>query len=267
MPPLITPAALARTYNHPSKDPWDAVELYREAMTYSDDWGAQRVASAINSDESNEFEGISRGEVRAWVDGDSKPDAARAVDVARELGWDADEWTDTVRALATLVIGLYAFGSITERNYSASWSPGHPESEAVVETALDTVGVGYRHVERDDPGQADEIKPQQHATRLGRALVVAGAPRGGKNADSVHALPEWVAEAPVIVKIDLAVLLVRDRAIRYPDKATARIQSDRGARYFEDVAALIREVTGESVTASDSGVTISADAVRELGLD
>lgn len=118
MPPLLTPIALAQKYNHPSKDLWTAVKLYREAVKNPENWGSQRVASAINSSQSNEFKGISRTEVQAWVDGDSKPDAARAVDMARDLGWTADEWTDTVRAVAQLVIGVYAFGSVVERNYS-----------------------------------------------------------------------------------------------------------------------------------------------------
>ncbi len=266
MPPLVTPKALARTYDHPSKDPWEAVELYREASAKPNNWGAQHVASAINSDRANEFEGISRGEVRAWVDDDSKPDAARAVDVAREFGWDADGWNDTVRALAKLVVGIYAFGSVTERDYVPSWSPDGDESKATIETALTWVGVGYQQVQRDDPGQADEIKPARHATRLGRALVVAGAPVGDKNADSVQELPDWIHDAPRVVQMDLVLLFVQGRATDYPEKATRRVQADRGRRYFEDWARVIEAVTGQPATASDLSVTISADAVRELGL-
>ncbi|NHX37056.1 MULTISPECIES: hypothetical protein [Halolamina] len=264
--PLVDSEALARTYKHRSKDPWDAVRLYREAAEKPADWGSQRVASAINGDQGNEFEGISRGEVRAWVDHGSKPDAARAVDVARELGWDADVWTVPVRALAKLVIGGYAFGAINGRNYVPSWSPDDSESEGDIETALTRVGVGSQHVERESDRQGDEIRPGRHGTRLGRALVVAGAPVGDKNAGSVRGLPDWVDAAPMVVRMDLAVLLVRGRAIEYPAKATRRIQSDRGSRYFADVAALIEDVSGKVATASGSGVTVSADAVRELGL-
>lgn len=263
--PLVDLKALARTYNHPSKDAWTAVQLYREATKRPDDWGSQRVASAINSS-NNEFDGIARSEIRAWVDGDGMPDAARAVETARDLGWDADGWTDTTEALATLVIGVYTFGSIIERNYAASWSPDDEVSEQVIEQALETVGVGFQHVDRDDPGQGDEIRPAEHATRLGRALVVAGAPTGDKNADSVTGLPGWVDDAPIVVKLDLALLFVRGRATSYPGKATRRVQADRARSYFEDVARLIEDVTGETATASDLSVTISADAVRELGL-
>ncbi len=266
MSPLIDVEALARTYNHPSKDPWEAVGLYREAMKKPDDWGAQRVASAINSDRANEFEGISRSEVRAWVDDDSKPDAAHAVDVARELGWAGKGWTETVCAIAKLVIGIYAFGSIIEENYAPSWSPDNDQSQAAIETALTWAGVGYQHVERDGPKRGDEIRPGQHGTKLGRALVVAGAPVGDKNADSVRGLPEWVHKAPRVVQMELVLLFVRGRATELPEKVTRQVQADRGRRYYEDWARLVENVTGESAITSDLTLTIPASAVRELGL-
>jgi hypothetical protein len=263
---LVDPKALAQTYDHSSKEAWTAVQLYREAAKKPDDWGSTRVASAINSDRSNEFEGISRSEVRAWVDDGGMPDAAHAVEVARNLGWDAEEWTETTKALAKLVIGVYAFGGIAEADYRPSWSPSDEESAAEIETALTSVGVGYQHVERDDKSQGDEIRPAEHLSRLGRALVVAGAPMGDKNADSVHGLPEWINGASMVLRIDLAVLLVRGRGVKHDEKATVTIQTDRGPRYFEDVARLVEDVTGERATTSSHGVTISADAVRELGL-
>jgi len=264
--PLVDADVLVQTYNHPSKDPCTAVELYREAAKKPKNWGSQRVASAINADQSNEFEGISRSEVRSWVDGDSKPDAARAVDEARDLGWTADEWTDTVRALAKLVIGVYAFGSINKRDYSPSWSPDNDANEGAIKDALDRVGVDSQHVKRDHEGHGDEIKPAHHGTQLGRALVVAGAPVGNKNADSVQGLPDWIDDAPRVVQMDLALLFVRGRGSQHRGKATRQIQADRPREYFADVAQLIETVTGKAVTVSDAGVTVSADAVQELGL-
>jgi len=264
--PFIDPKALTQTYDHPSRDPWEAVQLYREATKKPDNWGSQRVASAINSDRSNEFEGVTRSEVRAWVDDGSMPDAARAVETARDLGWDATEWTDTTRAIAELVIGAFAFGSIAEETHVPSWCPDNDESCADIETALMWAGVGYQHVERESDSQADEIRPSQHATKLGRALTVAGAPVGDKSADSVSGLPEWIDDVPRALKTDLAVLIVRGRSVEHTNKATRQIQTARGLRYFEDVAQLVGGVTGETVTATDDGVTISAAAVRELGL-
>jgi len=264
--PFVDAPALARTYNHPSKDPWTAVKLHREAAKKPENWGSQRVASAINSDRSNEFTSISRSEVRAWVDDDSKPDAAHAVDEAHDLGWTADEWTDTVRALAELVIGVYAFGSINKRDYSPSWSPDNVANERAIEDALDRVGVDSQHVSREYEAQGDEIKPSCHGTQLGRALVVAGAPMGDKNADSVRGLPDWVEDAPQVVQMDLTLLFVRGRGSQRRGKATRQIQADRPRQYFADIAQLIETVTGKAATVGDTGVTVSADAVRELGL-
>lgn len=267
MPPLVDAETLARTYNHPSKDPWEAVQLYREVTKKPADWGSQRVASAINSDPSTEFEGISRGEIRAWVDNDSMPDAVRGIETARDLGWDDTEWTKTVQALATLVIGIYACGSITQRNYSPSWSPATTDTNTVITDALTQVGVGFHQVTRNNPGQADEIRPNSHATRLGRALTVAGTPIGNKNADGVAQLPAWIVDAPQKLKRTFALLFARERGSRREGKATLVIQADRPVRYFNDVAQLIHDVTGETATVTEYGVTISAAAVRALSVE
>ena len=267
MTPLIKDETLARTYNHPSKDPWRAVKLYREAAAKPPDWGSHRVASAINSDQSNDFESISRSEVRAWVDNNSMPDAMRAVETARNLGWTAQEWTATVGGITKLVIGAYAFGSIAKRTYSPSWSPTDEKVIRAIENALTQVGSGFTHVVRDNPSQGDEIRPDIHATRLGRALAVAGAPVGNKNSHSVTGFPTWIESTPEKLKEELALLFVRERGVRQKRKATIVVQSDRSFEYFKQIAKLIRDVTGETVTASKHGITISADAVRALGLE
>ncbi|QAU13526.1 hypothetical protein EKH57_12845 [Halorubrum sp. BOL3-1] len=240
--------------------------LWREGSKKPDNWGSQRVATAINRDPNNDFEGVTRGEIRAWVDDGGMPDAAHAVQTARELGWNGDTWTDAVRGIARLVIGVYAFGSVNERNFAPSWSPDNPDSEMAIQDALNSVGVGHQHVERDNSKQGNEIRPTTHATRLGRALVVAGAPVSNKNKTSIVALPDWVDDAPIELKTELALLFVQDRSVVYQGKATRRIQTDRRQSYFEDIAKLITDVTGEQVTASDTGVTISAAAVRKLDL-
>ena len=260
----LTPRALANTYTHPSKDPWTAVQLYRTAMTYPDDWGAQRVATAINTNPNLSFSGVTRSELRAWVDSDGIPDAARAIQIAREHGWLTNEWTPTTRALAVLVIGGYACGSITTETYAPTWSPDDPDTETQLTAALTQIGCDATHVTRDTPTQADEWRPDRHASVLGRALAVAGMPVGDKTAATVTGLPDWVTAAPADLKAVLARLIVADRGITYPSKATQRIQTDRGLEYFRELAALIRAVTGEAVTATATGVTVSAAAVRAL---
>ena len=265
--PGITLHALARTYDHPSKDPWDAVQLYETALTYPNDWGAQRVATAINTDPDTPCTGVTRAELRAWIDGDGKPDAAHAVATARRHGWTATEWTATTRALAHLVVGVYVCGSISIETSAPSWSPDDLETERILTDALKTVGCGVTYVPRATQRQGDEYRPARYASHLGRALRTAGAPVGDKNATSVDALPEWIGETPSDLKTELARLFVRGRANTYPTKATRRIQTARGQQYFSDVAQLLRDVTGESVTASTTGVTISAAAVRALDLE
>lgn len=262
----ITPQALASTYTRSSKDPWEVVHLYRTATAYPDDWGAQRVATAINTDPDIRFTGVTRSQIRVWVDGDGMPDAARAVATTDRYGWTANDWTATTRALATLVVGGYVCGSITTTTYAPSWSPANPDTEQRITTALAQVGCDATHVSRDSPKQGDEYRPKRHASHLGRALTVAGMPVGDKNAKSVTALPGWIDEIPEDFKLELARLIVRERGTTYPRKATRQIQTDRGPQYFQDIAKLISDVTEAAVTATPTGVTVPAAAVRALGL-
>ena len=263
--PLLSPQTLARTYSPPTdRDGWEQVQLYRQTQRYPEDWGGARVASAINADDEQPFENLLRSNIRAWVEGDGKPDAARAVDVAGDLGWFADEWTPTTRALAQLVAGVFACGSIRREGWAPSWSAENKQAE--LEAALDQIGVGYRWVQRETASQGDELRPAKHGSILGRVLVAAGAPMGDKTADTVVGLPEWLDTAPPSVRASFAEVLVAERGSERGNKATLAIQANRSRQYFEDVRELLEDVTGERVTASDAGVTISADAVRALGL-
>lgn len=97
-------------------------------------------------------------------------------------------------------------------------------------------------------------------------FVAAGAPRGHKHT-SVTRLPEYLTDAPAAVRAEFAEWYVRERGVAYPDKATRRIQVDRPLSFYEAIASLIEAVTGEPVTVSNSGMTISAAAVRALGIE
>jgi len=263
--PLLSPESLARTYSPTNgRDGWGQVQLYRQTQRYSEDWGGARIATAINGDENIPFDSITRSNIRAWVESDGKPDAARALEVAESLGWLAKDWSPTTRSLATLVAGVFACGSVNLGSWVPGWAVESGRDE--VEAALLQVGVGYRRVSRESKEQADEVRPRKHSSILGRALVAAGAPIGDKNADSVSGLPDWLDDAPPSVRATFAEFLVQERATVYPGKATRRIVGSRDREYFEDVRELLEDVTGERVTASDAGVTISADAVRALGL-
>jgi len=269
--PLLSPTNLALTYSPPAdRDGWEQVQLYQQTQRYPDDWGGARVASAINADDEQPFENITRSNVRAWVEGEGMPDAARAVEVADDLGWLAEEWTLTTQALAQLVAGVFACGTIDRTGWVPGWSPSNDRTAEVIDASLEQVGVGAKHIERelkaDGERRADERRPLNHASILGRALAVAGAPVGDKTSATVTGLPDWLDSAPPSVRASFAEVLVAERGSERGNKATLAIQANRSRQYFEDVRELLEDVTGESVTASDAGVTISADAVRALGL-
>lgn len=253
---LLSPQALARTYNHPSKDPWEAVELYREATKYPDNWGAQRVATDM---------GVGRGEIRAWVDGDGMPDAARAIEFGEKHGWFDEGWSPTTKALARLTAITIACGSVVAQNFRPSWTPTDPVVQTQLEDDLDTVGTGVKLVRREG-SKPDEYHPAKKASVLGRTLHVLGCPTGHKNASSTRSLPPFLSDSPTPVRTEWVELFVRDRGTKYPTKDTRSIQASRGRDYFDDLAELIHDVTGEKASASDDRVTISAAACRALGL-
>jgi hypothetical protein len=256
MSPLASPKALARTYNPANRaDPWDGVDLYRETQTYPDNWGSRRVASSMD---------VSRNEISTWVDDGGKPDAVHAIDFGRDNGWFGSEWTETTTALSTLAISIFAFGSIEEETRLPNWSRTQPDNEAVVETALETVGTGHQNVTNNSG--PDMIQPAEGASFLGRALAVAGAPVGHKNDETVRQLPEWVDDAPAEARRRFALLLVRGRGTDSDRRDTRFIKTRRGGQYFADVSRLIEDVTGETANITEEGVAVSAAAVRELGI-
>ncbi|RLM84007.1 hypothetical protein D3D02_15605 [Halobellus sp. Atlit-38R] len=251
---ILNEEAVARTYAHQSvADTYDVVEQYRAAMRYPDDASSTHIARELE---------IPRGRVRPWLDG-AKPDAVRAIEIATAKNWFSNDWTQETQALAVLCAGVFACGSIEKQGYRPTWTPETAQGRTQLETALENVGVGVR-VETED--RTRELWPGTHGSILGRCLMVAGAPTGNKTATTVTSLPQWLDDAPAQLRETIAELFVRERAIAFEDKATRRIQSARPPSYYRALAALIEDVTDESVTYSESGITISADAVRALGL-
>ena len=251
---ILNEEAIARTYAHQSvADTYDVVEQYRAAMQYPDDASSTHVARELE---------IPRGRVRPWLDG-AKPDAVRAIEIATTKNWLANDWTEETQALAVLCAGVFACGSIEKQGYRPTWTPETMEGRMQFETALADVGVGVRI---EDEDRTRELWPDSHGSILGRCLMAAGAPTGNKTTTNVTALPWWLDDAPPQLREAIAELFVRERAIAFDEKATRRIQSSRPTSYFNELAALIEDVTDETVTYSESGITISADAVRALGL-
>jgi len=253
MSPLITERSLARTYSHPSvADPYDIVRQYRDVMRYPNDASSTAVANELD---------LPRGRVRAWLDG-AQPSEARAIETARAMGWLDGAWSGPNPALALLCMGTFACGSIQREGYVPSWSPSTAVGRAALTQALETAGVDYRFSD-DREGRSAELWPQSHGSLLGRVLLAAGSPAGAKTAGATT-LPSWLDTAPADLRRRMARLVVQERGVDYPDKDTRRIQTDRSEGYYRGLADLIEDVTDEPVTVSETGVTISAAAVRAL---
>ena len=65
-------------------------------------------------------------------------------------------------------------------------------TEPRVTDALETLGIDWRRERADESDRATEIVPTDHASVLGRALVVLGAPQGEKSDRSAFSLPEYL---------------------------------------------------------------------------
>ncbi len=79
---LVDRRALARTYDGGAyEDGWAAVLDYQAVMRYASEHptkGSYAVSSALE---------IPRSRIRPWIDGDSRPDAVRALEAAEKYGW------------------------------------------------------------------------------------------------------------------------------------------------------------------------------------
>lgn len=109
----------------------------------------------------------------------AKPDPARAVEVADERGWFDGVESDQFGALNRLVAWIFSGGSINSNYVPAFTVDGRTEHRAT--DALETLGLDWRRDREHDPNRATEIVPTTHASVLGRALLVLGAPKGAKN--------------------------------------------------------------------------------------
>lgn len=256
--PLLDADGLARTYSHPSyDDSASAVADYDRVMAYHDehpDEGSYIVANELD---------LPRSRVRKWLDG-GRPDPVRAVDVAREHGWlDPVSGGETEHALATLLAGVLAAGTIAEGTFTPSWTASRDAVVERVTEALDRLGTGWHRREHTDGGV--EVVPDNDAAVLGRALVAAGAPQGAKSGKRPAHLPAAIFERPCSTQAVFVEVYLLGRATTYDDKDALSIRTARPQSFREDVAELVAQVAGESVTASESSVTVSAAAARALG--
>ena len=255
-----TAKALSRTYSdRVYPDPWEKVLDYRRVREYAADHptaGRVRVGRALD---------LPAERVRGWLD-DTVPNPVRGINAAIDRGWLGQEPdSETAAALVELLAHILAGGSIPAGNYVPAVAPGERVPAAEIRDAFERVGVETRTRHADTPNRATEIVPTCDGTILGRCLVAMGAPTGAKT--SLDRLPAVVWDVPRSVRRSFARTYVRHRGLNYADKSTTRVQVERPSSFIAELRAVLDDVLDERVTTADAGVTISAAAARELGVE
>ncbi|ADD03885.1 uncharacterized protein Nmag_0293 [Natrialba magadii ATCC 43099] len=255
---FVTERDLARTYDGGAyENTWEAVEQYRAATRYANtnDVGSGATASALD---------LPRSRIRTWVDQGGEPDAVRAIDTARGYGWlECTPDDDIFAGLNALVANVFSGGSIADSHYRPSFALNHRGEDSHVIDALELVGVDYQIVD-DRDGRADEARPTEDGTVLGRVLAVLGAPVGPK-ADQLLSLPDYLVVGSVDVRETFVYAYLENRAVHHEGKDTMTITEERNDSYLSSLAVLINDIAGGGVTRNSESITISADAARSLG--
>ncbi|WP_050033178.1 hypothetical protein [Halorubrum halophilum] len=251
-----TARALARTYSdRVYPDPWAKVEDYRRVRAYAAEHptaGRTAVGNALE---------LPPSRVRGWLDG-GRPDPVRGIEVASANGW-LDPDCEMAGALVGLLAHVLAGGSINDM-FVPAISTGRRIDREAIEAAFAAVGVDSQSRHADSDGRTTELYPAADASVLGRCLVAMGAPQGVKT--DLDAVPAIVWESPEPIRRRFAECYVAHRGIHFETKATTRIQEERPASYLTDLHELIDECVTGTVSRGPRGLTISADAARELGL-
>lgn len=251
-----TARSIARTYSdRVYPDPWEKVEDYQRVQAYAAEHpnaGRTAVGTALE---------LPPGRVRPWLNG-GQPDPVRGIRVASANGW-LDPECDMADALVELLAHILAGGSINE-TFVPAITLGRRVDREMIEAAFTAVGVDThcRHV--NSGSRATELHPATDASVLGRCLVAMGAPHGAKTA--LDAVPPVVWESPEPVRRRFVEIYVAHRGTHFKTKATTRIQEERPKSYMVDLHKLITESVSSHVSHGESGITISANAARELGL-
>ena len=255
-----TAQALARTYSDREyPDPWEKVLDYRRVQEYAAEnpkHGRTRVGNVLD---------LPPSRVRGWLN-DGIPDPVRGIQTAIDHGWlDPEPDSETATGLAELLAHILAGGSITAATFAPAVTVARRVGLDMIREAFECVGVktSVRHGDAD--GRATEVVPTSDASVLGRCLVTMGAPAGKKVGHDNF--PEVVWDFPSNNRLSFARIYVAHRAAEFRLKRTMVIQEDRSKAYLRELKELLTEVTGETVSLGDCTITISADAVRALGID
>ncbi|AGB16632.1 hypothetical protein Halru_2038 [Halovivax ruber XH-70] len=254
---IVTAEDLARTYDGGYYDDvWPIVQQYWDVMDYRSrhpNKGSSAIASALE---------LPRSRIRTWLDG-GQPDAAHAIDVARRMNWiETDATSPTFEGLNAMVSNVFSGGSIAEQYYRPSFALDPNRRQLHIVDAIEAVGVDYEIVD-DRDGRADEVRPTEHGTILGRVLACLGAPVGSKTQQRIE-LPGYLEDAPDAIRETFVLCYLENRATK-PHNGIVRFREERTDAYLRDLARLIEDVAGASVSVSEKNVILSRDATDAIG--
>ncbi|MFP9192977.1 hypothetical protein ACLI4Q_15155 [Natrialbaceae archaeon A-CW1-1] len=253
---FVTERDLARTFDGGAhEDAFEIMEQFREATRYASKHNVKSGATASALD-------LPRGRLRTWIDDGGAPDVVNAINSARQKGWLNVTYDDRkFTELNTLVANIFSGGSIAEQHYQPSFALNRRGEDSRVIDTLELADVDYQLV-FGRPGRADEARPTNGGTVLGRVLVTLGAPIGVK-AHQTLSLPEYLEGAPEDVRRLFVSCYLENRGHRHG--SILKFREERPRAYLDELAALIEDVAGGSVTVSEKNVHISKVATENLG--
>jgi hypothetical protein len=259
---MISEASLARTYSPPAyANGWECVQDYRTAMRHVErhpNDNSTAVARAL---------GLPRGRVRPWLDG-QRPDAARAIAVARENGWlDPDPDDTTFRGLNACVAWCLSGGSVGATNYVPRFVLRDEDDRTRLQRIAAATGIELTPLREPETAtdRPAEYKPAEHGCVLGRVLALLGVPVGFQRSKEETVLPEYLYRVPQLFEYEFGRIVVRNNEALTATEPTV-ICRGRAESFRDDVAALLERVTGTDTDVTDRGVRVSAaviDGLRE----
>jgi len=254
--PILDEKALARTYDGGAyADPWETAQEYHEVTRYASkhpNKGSQAVSTATETP---------RSRIRTWIDDGGAPDVVRGLEMARDYGWLKATYDDAeFQGLNRLVANVFSGGSIAAQYYQPSFALADGDDDARVIDALELAGVEYTVV-GDREGRADEARPTDDGSVLGRVLAALGAPVGPK-ADQRLELPDYLTDGPADVREQFVRAYLANRA--QPNNNILQLREERNRDYLESLAGLIEDVAGGPVTISEKNVILSKEATEAL---
>lgn len=258
---LVPAESFARTYSGRAyDDPWQAVLDFRNVIHWSERH-PEHGAAAI----SRQFD-IPKARVQAWLDR-SRPQPVRGLEAAIDRDWiDVEPDSDRFRGLNALVAWVIQAGSITADTWVPYFSVGSELDRELLSAGGNLAGVGLDTTRAASAIRNQEMRPIQHGSVLGRALVVLGAPQGDERAVGDIQLPAYLDSVPERLGQEFVQLYIHHLGRNQDDRFYIHLPNNRHEGYVKSVAQLVRRLTGENVSVISQNVVLSKPATREVAV-